>query len=266
MANQTTSTPQTEAGVSFATWLADHRPLTSAEISDILKQIQTPGSLQGVSPAPVIGHGAPQLIPGAPAAAILAPQQWSGPQGSFAALPPSIKPEDIKPTTAFGIEFQDWVKRRDALTAKEIADLTKQLKTLKEQLTAAAAAAAKPPVKPELIISRTPYPKWWRTLNTAKIELTGAGTQIVVPTPGKFTLFIATIVLTVSDETDVSFGFGVFGSSGALDLGGADEPRGIVVAMGDSPAPCGKGGFTVTSTGSGVAVGGFVTYYLETET
>jgi hypothetical protein len=87
-----------------------------------------------------------------------------------------------------------------------------------------------------------------------------------VPTPGKFILFIATIVLTVSDETNISFTFGVFGSSGSLDLGGTDEPRGIVIAMGDSPAPCGKGGFTVTSDGAGVAVGGFVTYYLETET
>jgi hypothetical protein len=154
MANQTTPSPQTEAGTSFAAWIADHRPLTASEISDILTQIQTHGILQGVTDTPVMGHGAPQPIPGAPAGVILAPQQWAGPQGSFATLSPSIKPEDIKPTTAFGQEFQDWVKRRDALTAREIADLKAQLEALKEAAAAAAAAHAQPTVKPELIIAR----------------------------------------------------------------------------------------------------------------
>jgi len=125
---------------------------------------------------------------------------------------------------------------------------------------------AKPVVKPELIIPRTPYPKWWKTLQTAAISLTAAGSQIVVPSRPGFSLFIATIVLVVSDETNISFGFGVFGSSGAMLLGGGIQPSGMVIAMGDSPAPCGKSGFTITSDGAAVTVGGFVTYYLQTET
>ena len=115
----------------------------------------------------------------------------------------------------------------------------------------------------DLVITRTPYPKWWKNLQTAKISLTTAGTQIVVPQQSGYFLFVATIVLTVSGETDLSFIFGVFGSSGSMDFGGSNEPRGIVIAMGDSPAPCGQGGFSVSSGGVGIAVGGFVTYYLE---
>lgn len=266
MANQTTPSPQTEAGISFATWVADHRPLTSEEITDILKQIQTPSSLQGVSEAPAIGHGAPQPITGGPTTQVLPIQQWAGPQGSFAALSPGITPEAIAPTTAFGQEFQAWLTKRDALTATQIADLTAQIVTLQAAVAAAAKAAAVPVVPPALIIARTPYPKWWNTLITAPISLSTAGTQIVIQTTSQFTLYIASIVLTVSDETNITFGFGVFGSSGALLMGGADHPGGIVIAMGASPAPCGKSGFTITSDGSGVAVGGFVTYYLETET
>ncbi len=118
-------------------------------------------------------------------------------------------------------------------------------------------------VNPAIVIKTTPYPKWWKDLQTAAISLTTAGTQIVIPARSGYSLFVATIVLTVSGETDLSFIFGVFGSSGSMDFGGANEPRGIVIAMGDSPAPCGQGGFSVSSGGVGKAVGGFVTYYLE---
>jgi predicted GIY-YIG superfamily endonuclease len=124
----------------------------------------------------------------------------------------------------------------------------------------------KVPVKKELIITKTPFPKWWKNLITAPIIIATSGNhEIIRPTP-KLLVFIATIVLTVSDETDLSFGFGIFPFSGAMSFGGTDEPRGIVIAMGDSPAPCGHSGFSIISSGVGVEVGGFVTYYTERET
>lgn len=176
-------------------------------------------------------------------------------------------PEPVsKPTTTGGQSFANWIRSRKKLTPEEIFDIEAETQALAEIAPVTTAKAAKPTVKPSLIITRTPYPKWWKTLHTASISLSTAGTQIIVPTPGRFTLFIATIVLTVSGETNISFGFGVFGNSGSMDLGGTDEPRGMVIAMGDSPAPCGQSGFTLTSNGVDVAVGGFVTYYLEKET
>lgn len=119
-----------------------------------------------------------------------------------------------------------------------------------------------PTVKPELIIERTAYPKWWKDEGVAAINLASPGSQFVVSARSDYSLYIGAIVLTVSGETNITLGFGVFGSSGPMDLGGSDEPRGIVIAMGNSPAPCGSGSFTVTSDGEDAAVGGFVTYFL----
>ena len=116
-------------------------------------------------------------------------------------------------------------------------------------------------VPKELIITRIGYPKWWKELETAKISLSDAGTQIVVSGRADSLLFIASIVLTVSGETNLKFGFGIFGESGSMDFGGTDEPRGIVIAMGNSPAACGPEGFSVISDGAAIAVGGFVSYY-----
>lgn len=114
-------------------------------------------------------------------------------------------------------------------------------------------------------ITTTPYPKWWKESQTAPINLSDAGTQEVIKPQKGYTIYIATIVVSVSKETNISFLFGIFGETGSLNFGGTDEPRGMVIAMGQSPAPCGPGPFKVTSDGPGAAVGGFVTYYLETE-
>lgn len=120
-----------------------------------------------------------------------------------------------------------------------------------------------PTIKPTLIIARTPYPKWWKDLQTAAIDIDTTGTEIIILPNPNFYLYIATIVLTVDGETDITFSFGVFGNSGAMDFGGDGEPKGIVIAMGNSPTSCGTGSFQITSSGAGVHVGGFVSYYRE---
>ena len=120
-----------------------------------------------------------------------------------------------------------------------------------------------PTEKPDLLIHRTPYPKWWNDEGVAKISLTSSGSQMVITARGDYSLYIAAIVLTVSGECNISFTFGSAGASGSMDLGGADEPRGMVIAMGNSPAPCGSGSFMITSTSDDpVSIGGFVSYYM----
>ena len=130
-------------------------------------------------------------------------------------------------------------------------------------LTIPAPPQKQPTVKPTLIIARTPYPKWWKDLQTAAIDLDDAGTEIIILPNPNFYLYIASIVLTVSGETDITLTFGVFGNSGAMDFGGDGEPRGIVIAMGNSPTSCGTGSFQITSTGDDIHVGGFISYYRE---
>jgi hypothetical protein len=244
MANSESPISQTDAAAAFAQWLKEHPELTQNDTTDIAKQIKDLRA--GKTPEQ------------------LAPKTTGGRTFTrWVILAPKNAQALIQDPNNWLMRLNELPNPPDPPILTKVKNVAAAVEKIEQQPTA---PAVKPAVAPSLIIARTPYPKWWKTLCTAAISLSGAGTQIVVPTPGKFILFIATIVLTVSDETNISFTFGVFGSSGSLDLGGTDEPRGIVIAMGDSPAPCGKGGFTVTSDGAGVAVGGFVTYYLETET
>ena len=236
--------PQTEAVAAFAQVLADNPGLAVNDLADIATQVKALRA--GKTPDD------------------LAPKTMGGGVFKRWVILAPINAQALKQ------DPNNWLMRLNELPTPPEPEVSLKIKTVAAQVkkieTLPPAAPTKPTAAPELIIARTPYPKWWKTLRTAAISLSAAGTQIVVPTPGRFTLFIASIVLTVSDETNISFGFGVFGSSGSMDLGGENEPRGIVIAMGDSPAPCGQGGFTVTSDGAAVAVGGFVTYYLEKET
>lgn len=125
--------------------------------------------------------------------------------------------------------------------------------------------AEKKPVEPKLIIARTPYPKWWKDSRAWNININEAGTWRIIPqTPG-YRTYIATLVFTVSGETNIVLQFGIFPPTGPMDFGGDGEPRGIVIAMGDSPAPCGEGGFVISSDGAGILVSGFVVYYYEKE-
>jgi hypothetical protein len=161
---------------------------------------------------------------------------------------------------------------RDTLTHDELMDYEAWAQNLPDAvqpapehvtITIPAPPQKQPQVKPTLIIARTPYPKWWKDLQTAAINIADAATEIIILPNPNFYLYIATIVLTVSGETDITFHFGVFGSSGAMDFGGDGEPRGIVIAMGNSPTSCGTGSFQITSSGASVQVSGFVSYYRE---
>lgn len=107
------------------------------------------------------------------------------------------------------------------------------------------------------------YPPTWRDLRTAGINLSDAGAvQIASAVAGKRT-FISFLTFTVDGDTSITIGFGTMGTSGPMDFGDADEPRGIVMDFGNSPAPCGLGGCILISSGSGVAVHGFAVYYQE---
>jgi len=194
-------------------------------------------------------------------------------------------PATPKPKTDWLKVYKNWAAGRAGFTTDELVEIfaaiyrltAEDLKTLKEQIAKEqpkaptpkpAAPAPAPPqkqpeVKPTLIIARTPYPKWWKDLQTAAIDMDAAGTKIILLPNPNFYLYIATIVLTVSGETNITLAFGVFGNTGAMDFGGDGEPRGIVIAMGNSPTSCGTGSFQITSS-EAVHVGGFVSYFRET--
>jgi len=170
-------------------------------------------------------------------------------------------------------EEEEKKRKEEAAKAKESEAQKKEEEEKKRKEAAAKPAepekpkAAAPPkqptVKPELVIKRTAYPKWWNDEGIAKISLTSPGSQFVITAKSDFMLYIATIVLTVTGECTITFAFGSAGSGGAMNFGGEGQPMGIVIAMGNSPAPCGYGSFMVTATSNDpVSIGGFVSYFL----
>lgn len=125
-----------------------------------------------------------------------------------------------------------------------------------------------PKVKPDLTIERTPYPKWWKDSLNAKISFAAPGSQTLATVSGRLRLYVSTIVITVTGETVVTISFGTAGSSGPIFLGGADQPRGFVIAMGNSPAPCGQGPLKISATDPGGVnplIGGFATCFAVPE-
>jgi len=193
-----------------------------------------------------------------------------------------MPPIDIKK------DFQDWAKGRTGLSTEWLVDVYTRLNNLTKEDEKALFAWAKsqepkptpptpkkptappPPKKPtvpkELIIPRTPYPKWWKDSLTAKIDLSAPTSQVLATVSGRLRLFVATIVITVTGETQISFTFGEAGSSGPIYLGGTDQPMGMVVAMGNSPTPCGRGSLLITATdptGVKPSIGGWATCFVE---
>jgi len=198
------------------------------------------------------------------------------------------KPEEVKPKVDWPKAFKSWAEGRTGLTPSELIEIftntflltSTERKTLEGVIKPEPTKppTPKPPtpppppppkqptVKPELIIARTPYPKWWKDSLTAAIKLTAPGSQILATVSGKLRLYVATIVITVTGETQITITFGNAGASGPIYLGGESQPMGMVIAMGNSPSPCGAGSLSISATDPNdetPSIGGFATCFVE---
>jgi len=170
-------------------------------------------------------------------------------------------------------ELQEVYALTFGLTPEAIKDLEDKT-GIKSATTLTPAVPKKPGVPPQIItrpapdllITRTPYPKWWKDSLNASISLTAPGSKVLAAVAGNLRLYVATIVLTVTGQTQITFSFGSAGSSGPISLGGTGQPMGMVIAMGNSPAPCGAGQFVIAATdpgGTTPSIGGFATCFAE---
>lgn len=86
--------------------------------------------------------------------------------------------------------------------------------------------------------------------------------EVIAAVAGK-KIKITNLMLTVAGETNLTLKSNTTGLSGAMDFGGADEPKGMVTGFGDYPLETAVGeAFQITSTGA-VQVSGFATYFTE---
>lgn len=100
---------------------------------------------------------------------------------------------------------------------------------------------------------------------TLRKDITGAGgahDEIIGIVTGK-TIKIVNIMFTVDDEVNITFESHETAISGAMDFGGADEPRGMVHHFGDHPLEMIVGeAFKISTVGAGL-LNGYVTYFTE---
>jgi len=102
------------------------------------------------------------------------------------------------------------------------------------------------------------------TILKAKIDFNTAATHEIIAAVSGEVIKIKNIMITVDGDTNLTFKSATTAISGALDLGGTDEPRGMVHNLGDAPlAMTVSEAFQITSSGAGVQVSGYVTYYTE---
>ena len=101
------------------------------------------------------------------------------------------------------------------------------------------------------------------TIYKAKINTAAAEDSTIVAAVADRKIQLRSYVLTVAGETNLTWKSGATAISGAMDLGGTDEPRGISAFLGDFPLETTAGAALVLANSLAVQLSGYVTYTLE---
>jgi len=123
------------------------------------------------------------------------------------------------------------------------------------------------PTKPpsNLIITRTEFPKWWKNLASSKINIPSEGAETIVPFGGGRNKYLVSLFFVCSGETIIYLRLGGTPVTGPMSFGGIDEPRGMVLNLGEAPIPCGNEIMQIVSDPPEppVQVSGIAVYYIE---
>lgn len=102
-----------------------------------------------------------------------------------------------------------------------------------------------------------------KVVTSAKIDFAGAGDQTIVAGQAGKNIKITSLVFTVGGETNLTLKDGGVAITGAMDFGGANEPRGMVDTQGFLPYELTIGESFVINSSLAVQVSGYVTGYIE---
>jgi len=111
--------------------------------------------------------------------------------------------------------------------------------------------------------SKVRYPKWWKNLRYAGINIAAITTATIIPAQTGQRHFITGIFIITGGETNITLYDGSFPFTGPMDFGGTDEPRGISMPLGDAPIMLNDGSpFRIQSTTT-AQISGYVNYFSE---
>lgn len=101
------------------------------------------------------------------------------------------------------------------------------------------------------------------TIQSAEIDISGTSPNDIIAVDGTKSHHICSIMFTVDAQTDVTLHDDGAVTSGPMDFGGTDEPRGMTHNFGIAPLVCGAGKKFQITLGADVNVHGIATYYSE---
>lgn len=102
-----------------------------------------------------------------------------------------------------------------------------------------------------------------KTITSAKIDFSGSGDNTIVSGQAGKKIKLASLVLTVGGETNLTLKAGATAITGPMDFGGTDEPRGIVDTHGYCALELATGQSFVINSSAAVQVSGYVTGYID---
>jgi hypothetical protein len=102
-----------------------------------------------------------------------------------------------------------------------------------------------------------------KIITSAKIDFSGSGDNTIVTGQAGKQVKLASLVLTVGGETNLTLKAGATAITGPMDFGGTDEPRGIVDTHGYCALELAVGQSFVINSSAAVQVSGYVTGYID---
>lgn len=102
-----------------------------------------------------------------------------------------------------------------------------------------------------------------KIITSAKIDFSGSGDNTIVSGQAGKQIKLASLVLTVGGETNLTLKSGATAITGPMDFGGTDEPRGIVDTHGYCALELAVGQNFVINSSVAVQVSGYVTGYID---
>lgn len=124
-------------------------------------------------------------------------------------------------------------------------------KTIKSNATGALHVS----VQEDPVSSKTPY--------NATINFATAATHTIVSAQIGKQIKVASLVLTVAGETNLTLVSGTTDKSGPMDFGGTDQPFGMTVNHGSVPFCTVAGELFAIKSSAAVQVSGYCTFYVE---
>jgi len=102
-----------------------------------------------------------------------------------------------------------------------------------------------------------------QAITSAKIDFNTAASHTIVAGQAGKKIKITSLMFTVGGDTNITLKAGATAITGAMDFGGADEPRGMVDSHGYVPYEITEGEAFVIQSSAAVQVSGYVTGYIE---